>query len=310
MHYLCRLLLLQFLLLFLAVHPAFAEEPSFTSRPGFLLAAPTNVSTKLRMEADVSYVENSDFTNGLGSVAVARTTISADYSIFHFSYGISHFMWEDKGQVTFASSHREPWDNLYDVTLQARLLNNRFWENWRYWVNGELSSSFERDFPGAVGAGFDGGVAYDFWDGWMLGITAKTVALSALHQDLFGDVEFGLAVAVSQKTLRETLKRMGFFPALPGGSDKIGFSMALSGADKTYRLSPDSPVRKNGYLGLVRAKVGAYLDYSPDKSWTISVGPEYHYNRRYKLYDSQGKLHSTHRLADGWGGYARVLYTF
>lgn len=295
----------------LSVCPALAAETEFSSSPGFLLSAPTNISKQLQMSADVAYVGKSEFTNGLGKVSVVRSSVTADYSIFRLSYGLSHFRWEKQDRVTFsAGESRVPWENLHDVTLQARLLNNKFADNWRYWVNGEVASSFEQDFPGAVGVGFDGGVAYDFWNGWMLGITARTVALNAMNSDLFGDVEFGLAVAVSQKTLRDTLKSLGLMKGAEDGSENVGFSIALSGAEKTYRLSSNSPVRKNGYLGLVRAKIGAYLDYSPSEHVTLSVGPEYHYGRKYKLYDSGGSLQSSHDLHDAWGGYARCLYRF
>jgi len=289
---------------------ALAGATEIESTPGFLLSAPTNISKTLRLEGDVSFVNSAQFSNGLGSVGVIRSSLSADYSIFRLSYGLSHFSWKEKSAVAFSSDSRAPWENLHDVTLQARILNNKLGDDWRYWVNGELSSSFERDFPGAVGIGFDGGVAYDFWNGWMVGLSAKTIALSALRDDLFGEVALGMAVAVSQKTLRDTLKAIGLLSGADDGSDKIGFNLAVSTTEKTYRLSPDSPVRKNGYLGLAHSKVGAYLDYKPNDDWVLSVGPEFHYSRSYKLYDSAGKLHSSHQLDNAFGGYARVQYAF
>lgn len=291
--------------------PVSAGVTEVEPTPGFKVTAPTNISKDLHLEWDISFIGMSDFNNGLGSVSVTRTTLSADYSIFKLSYGLSHFNWEQQNVVSFSSSGtRDPWENLHDLTLQARLLNNKLSDNWRYWVNGEISSSFERDFPGAVGVGFDGGVAYDFWNGWMLGVKAKTIAVSALSDDLFGELELGLALAVSQKTLRDTFKAIGLMSEKSDGSDQINFSLVLSGAEKTYRLSPDSPVRQNGYLGLVRSKIGGYLDYSPDEHWTFSLGPEFHYSRKYKLYDSKGKLHSSHRLDNAWAGHFRVHYRF
>jgi hypothetical protein len=285
-------------------------ETTLSHAPAFLLSQDADVSRDLSLDAEVSYVGKADFTNGLGSVSVLRTTVAADYSIFRLSYGLSRFLWEDKADVRFASGDKAPWETLHDVTLQARLLNNSLGGGWRYWLSGELSSSFERDFPGAVGAGFNGGVAYEFWDGWMVGLTGKTVVLNALRDDLLGDMELGVALAVSQKALRATIKRMGMGAMLGDGSEKISFSVALSGADKTYRLSPTSAVRRNGYLGMVRSKVGAYVDYRHDDHLTFSVGPEYNYSRKYKLYNSDGSLTSSHRLEDAFGGSCRVLWTF
>ena len=292
------------------VAPGFAGDATFSDTPGFLLASPGNVSDRLVLQGEVGAVGKADFTNGLGSVSVLRTSLTADYSIFRLTYGLSHFSWESKGAVTFSEGSRTPWENLHDVTLNVRLLDNSLGHGWRYWVNGAVSSAFEKDFPGAVGAGFDGGVAYDVWNGWMVGVTAKTVAVSALRDDLFGDLGFGIVLSASQKTLRETLKSLGLFQGLDDGSTKFGFSLALSSSDKTYRLSPDSPIRSNGYLGLVRSKVGAYLEYVSDEHLKLSVGPEYHYARQYKLYDSSGKLHSSHDLESAWGGSARLAWTF
>ncbi|MDD3313077.1 hypothetical protein [Pseudodesulfovibrio sp.] len=306
-----RAFILFFFLTLACAAGARADEPGFTPAPGFVLTRPNDSGEGLRLGAEFNYISRADFTNGLGSVSVARADVKADYSLFSLSLGVSHFLWESKANVRFSEGEsRDPWDDLYDVTLQARLLNDTVGDHWHYWLNGELSSSFESDFPGAVGAGFDGGVAYDFWDGWMLGLSAKAVALSALSDALFGDVKFGAVVAVSQKSLRNTLRAAGLLPDLPEGKDSIGFSFYLTGAEKTYRLSPDSPVRRNGFLGMRRSAVGASLDYTLDEHWSFFVGPEYNYGRQYILYDSDGRQTSSHRLGDAWGGRAGFRFVF
>jgi hypothetical protein len=305
-----RYILAILLCLFACIRPAFGADAIMSPAPEFLLTDEDDGGGGLRLAAEAGYVGQADFTNGLGSVSVLRTTLAADYSIFRLSYGLSRFIWEDKGQVRFARGDKAPWENLHDVTLQARMFDNSLGGGWRYWLNGELSSSFETDFPGAVGAGLDGGVAYEFLDGWMLGFTGKTIILSALRDDLLGDLEVGVALAVSQKAVRRALKSLGLARMMGDGSERIGFSLAFSGADKTYRLAPDSPVRRNGYLGLVRSKVGAYLSYRHDEHLTFTIGPEYNYARKYKLYDSSGALSSSHRLDDAFGGSCRLLWAF
>ncbi|WP_316897411.1 hypothetical protein [Pseudodesulfovibrio indicus] len=303
------------LLLSLWATPALADTAlTMGQEPGFMVTAPTNVNKDLQFQVDFGHVADADFTNGLGGVSITRAGVSADYSIFHLSYELSAFDWSSTAQVarSFGIKKRSvtPWDTLHDVTFQARLLNNEFDRKWRYWVNGEVDSSFEETMPGALGVGFDGGVAYDFWDGWMLGITARTVAVSALSSDLFGDLELGLAVAVSQKTLRETLKALGIVDDPKPGSEKIGLSFALSTSDKTYRLSADNPVYGKGYLGLVRSKVGVYVDYVPNENLSFSLGPEFNYARKYKLYNKAGTYKSSHDLDNALGGYLRMVWRF
>lgn len=309
-------LLLALFAVFAAAPCAVAEDglPTISTEPDFMLTAPTNVSKDLRLEAAVGHVGEADFSNNLGSVAVTRGMLAADYSIFKLSYVLSHFDWMEKANVARTlranNAGQVPWSDLHDVTLQARFLNNKIGDNWRYWVNGELTSSFEEDFPGAIGAGFDGGLAYDFWQGWMAGLSVRTIALSALNEDLFSETEVGLALAVSQKGLRKTLQSIGLYKDAKDGSENLGFSFALSSAEKVYRLSSDSPVGNNGYLGLVRSKAGLYVDYKPSDNFTLSVGPEYHYNRKYKIYTSTGSFRSSHNLDSTLGGIVRVLYKF
>ena len=305
-----RTVLILFLLLCLAV-PAHADDPQFDSRPGFVLTGDDNATDGLRVGVEAGFISTAAFANGPGGVSVQRTTIHADYSRFTLTYGLSHFTWRHPGEIAFSSSDTDaPWENLHDVSLQARLVNDTLGKDWHYWLNGHISSSFESDFPGAVGAGFDGGVAYDFWGGWMFGVSAKAVALSALRDDLFGDVEFGMVVAASQKTVRDTLKAFGLMPSLPAGSDKVGFSLYLTGAENTYRLSPDSPVARNGYLGMRQSSVGANVSYDLNERWSFHLGPEYTYGRQFILYDSTGAQSSSHRLDNGWGGRCGFSYSF
>lgn len=299
--------------LFLLAAPCSAAEPELSSSPGFRLTPATNISKDLRVFTTMEYVADADFTNNLGSVQVMRTGLGADYSIFRLTYDLSYFAWTHKervGRTLKTGGATTPWDTLHDVTLQARLLNNTLGNDWRYWVNGEVASSFEELFPGAVGVGFDGGVAYDLWNGWMIGVSAKTIALSALSADLFGDVEFGVAITTSQKTLRNTLRSLGLFTDSPEGYDEIGFSIAFSSAEKTYRLASHSPLYNNGYLGVVRNKIGAYLDYLPNEAISVSVGPEFHYQRKYRLYNSAGVHQSSHNLDNAFGGFARFQWKF
>lgn len=275
-----------------------------------MLAPAGDSDRELSLDVEVGYAGQADFTNGQGSVGVLRTTLAADYSIFRLSYGLSRYLWEDGAEVRFAAGDRVPWETLHDVALQARLIDNSLGRGWRYWLSGELSSSFEQDFPGAVGAGFDGGVAYEFLEGWMIGLTGKAVVLSAMRDDLLGDLEVGLALAVSQKALRAAIKGVGLGGMLGDGSEQIGFSVALFGAEKTYRLSPSSPVRRNGYLAIRHSRVGAYLDYRHDDRLTFSIGPEFNYARKFSLYDSTGALTSSHQVQDAFGGSFRLKWEF
>jgi len=295
------------ILAFSLLWPVVCSAGSVSPTDGFLFAAPTTTNKDFHLETDISYVGRSDFSGDIGSVEIVRTGITVDYSIFELSYGYSHFSWREKEEVALAmgtgGEKREPWEVLHDVTLQARLLNAKFHKRWRYWLDTALTSSFEEgEAPGAMGLGIDGGLSYDVWHGWTLGMGAKTIAVNAVSDDLIGDIELGLVLGASHQTIVDALEALGIYSEDKDDEHRFGFSIALSGAEKTYK--------SKGYIGLVRSKIGAYFEYSPVPDCTLSLGPEFHYHRKYKFYTKTGTLESSHTLSDSWGGYARFLWKF
>lgn len=295
------------ILTFLLLWPVVCSAGSVSPTDGFLFAPPTTTNKDFHLETDISSVGRADFSGDIGSVAIVRTGITVDYSIFELAYGYSHFSWKEKEEVALAmgtdGEKREPWEVLHDFTLQARLLNGQSHEKWRYWLDTALTSSFEEgEAPGAVGIGIEGGLSYDVWHGWTMGMGAKTIAVNAISDDLIGDVELGLLLGASHQTVVDFLEALGLYTGDKNAEHRFGFSIALSGAQKTYK--------SKGYIGLVRSKLGAYFEYSPTPGCTFSLGPEYHYHRKYKFYSNTGQLESSHTLGDSWGGYARFSWEF
>ena len=296
------------ILSFFLLWPSVCGAGSVSPTDGFLFAPPTKTKKDFHLETDVSYVARSEFSGDIGSVEIVRTGVKVDYSIFELAYGYSHFSWKEKEEVALAmgaggGEKREPWETLHDLTLQVRLLNAKFHEKWRYWIDAALTSSFEEgEEPGAIGMGFDGGLAYDIWHGWTVGMGAKSIAVTAVSNDLIGDIELGLVLGASHQGVVDALEALGIYSDDENDEHRFGFSIALSGAQKTYK--------SNGYIGLVRSKLGAYFEYSPSSDCTFSLGPEYHYHRKYKFYTETGELESSSTLEDSWGGYARFLWKF
>ncbi|WP_320169069.1 hypothetical protein [Maridesulfovibrio sp.] len=294
------------LIVLLWATPSLATESGLSFTKGYLFAAPSTHAEDLHLETDVSYVAEAQFSDDMGSVSVIRTRIKASYSIFELSYGLSHFTWENEEQIPIFGNEmeniRDPFDNLHDITLEAHLLNNRFHKDWLYWLDGTATAAYEYDFPGALGAGFQGGVAYDIWHGWMLGFGAKAVAINPISNDLFGDVEFGAILSMSHDAFMDTLELLGLDF---GGSDTphtFGVSFALSSAEKVYK--------SEGYIEVIRSKAGVYLDYSPIEQLTFSIGPEYYYDCMYSFYTNSGKLISKHKLSNALGGFVRFMWMF
>lgn len=297
---------------FLLISPAGAraQGAEFNVSPDLMFSGPSqNATENLTVRLDGQYIAPANFSNGLGSSEIYRSSITAKYDRYSLNYTFSHFIWQAKDQMPPSIQGRVPWENLHDLNFQARILQGKFWDRWYYWLHAELSSAFEADFPGAVGAGLSGELAFDIYEGWMLGIVAKTLALNPLNSDLFGEATFGFAVHVSQKQLRQALRYCGL-ASDKEGSERINFSFAFTTASKTYRLADDNPLYSNGYMSMISSKVGAYLDWLALDNLVVSIGPEFIFDRRYRLYNSSGSLESSHVQDDALGGFVGVRYMF
>jgi hypothetical protein len=56
--------------------------------------------------------------------------------------------------------------------------------------------------------------------------------------------------------------------------------------------------------------IGAYLDVLFDNNWTFSIGPEYFFYRKYKVYDSKGRFMSSNPLNESLGVRCTLGYIF
>lgn len=290
---------------------ASAQGMQFSENPSLSLSGPEqNGTEQLVVHLGGQYVAPAKLSNGLGSSEVFRTTLSAKYGRYAVNYRYSHFNWQAKDQLPSHIRGRVPWENLHDLTLQGRVFQGVLWDRWHYWLAGEISSAFEKDFPGAVGVGLSGELAFDFYEGWMLGVVARTLALNPLNSDLFGEGTLSLAVHVSQKQLRQALRELGIVDNGKKGSERVNFSFAFTTSSRTYRLAADNALYSNGYMALVGSKVGAYLNWEATDHLTLTIGPEYIFSRTYRLYNSKGSLQSSHTQAPAIGASLGMSWHF
>ncbi len=299
------------LALVLAAPPlAGAQGAEFNASPDLLFNGPTqNATDDLTIRLGGQYISPARFTNGLGSAEIYRSSLTGSYGRYSIGYTFSHFVWQAKDDMVQSIQGRVPWENLHDLNIQSRIVQGSLWKRWYYWLHAELSTAFESDFPGAIGAGLSGELAFDVYEGWMLGIVAKTLALNPLNADLFGEATFSFAVHVSQKQFRQMLQALGL-ASNKNGSDRVNFSFAFTTSSKTYRLSDDNPLYSNGYMALVSSKVGVYLDWLALDNLMLSIGPEFTFNRQYKLYNSGGTHQSSHTQDNALGGSMGLRYSF
>lgn len=255
------------------------------------------------------YVGAANFASGRGGVETARVRVSARYNGYRLSYTHTDFLWNDLDSLPFGGG-AVPWKDLNEVSLSGGIIRGSFWEDWHYVVGGDLTMAFESDFPGAVGAGLNGELAYNLWEGWMLGGVARVRALNALNNDLFGEVEVGVALHVSRKHLRELADELGLSGDMEAGGTRIDLRFEFAGADKTYRLSPGNGYAPHGYAGIRNTRVSAFADIRISPNATLSVGPEYWFFRQYTIYNDAGSQMGTYDLGEAFGGSVGFSWSF
>ncbi|WP_029895105.1 hypothetical protein [Desulfohalovibrio reitneri] len=285
------------------------ELPETTSGATVVFSDPTpSESRRLTTSLGAGYMGEASFGSSDGGVELYRTVLSAAYSIFHLRYEYSDFVWNDLEALPLDAEGEAPWEGLHDISLSA-LLERGDWNRWSWWINAEATSSFEREFPGAVGVGASGELAFDVWKGWKLGLMLSTVVLSPLNQDLFGRLDADLALHVSPEHLDLALRELGL-KGEEGEETRIGFRAGLSTRSRTYRLASDSPVFGSGYAGIRSLTAGAYMDYKVTENLTVSLGPEYSFLRSYSTYKDTGSLETSEDLGDAFGGFVGVSWRF
>jgi hypothetical protein len=291
--------------------PATAQEIGIVDQPSLTLDSLEGENEKeLSIGTAFSLIPSSELSGSGGDVRALRTDVNLHYSIFSLAYGYSSYDWSSGTSMGPDGGSSNPWNSLHDVTLQARVLKGSYNDRWHYWVNAEATAAFEEIFPGALGAGFSGELAYDVWEGWMIGGLMRLTALNPLNQDLFADGELGVAVHVSQKHVRQALIALGLVEEKESTKDRYALRFAYSAMDRTYRLSPHSDFVRNGYVGIRRSKLAAYLDLDLENGFHMILGPEYHFNRQYAVYGSTGSRRSTTDIASSGGGYIGLNWTY
>lgn len=291
--------------------PSGAQDFDVISQPSFSLGANDDPQEEpLQIYTAFSILPAASIENSDGSVSATRLHLGAKYSIFSLNYGYTAFDWSSSAALGAKTDQHAPWNSLHDLSLQARILKGTFQDRWHYWLNAEVSSAFEEGFPGAVGAGLNGELAFDFWEGWMIGGTVGVTALNPLNKDLFADGKLGLALHVSQRHVRNALAALGLINPKETNRDKYSLRFGYSVIDKTYRLAPGSKFMANGYAGIRRSKIGAYLDLHLSEHFTLSLGPEYHFKREFTAYDSSGNRKSSNAVRDTGGGYIGLNWAY
>jgi hypothetical protein len=285
------------------------DLPHTSTRAEFIYSDPkAGRDGNLTVHIDSTYAGSTNFVKSKGGVETLANRLRVTGRDWSVSFKHTRFMWHGLADVPITPGDLAPWEGLYDITARYKAFSGVFWDDFHYWITADATSGFEADFPGALGLGMSGELAYDVYEGWMLGIVASTAVLNPLSSDLFGELQLTIALHPSHKHIKKLLELAGYEPS--EGDQPVSFHAAFSEVREVYRLAHASNVASNGYAAIQRTTIGAYLDLLFWKHWDVSLGPEYYFYRKYKVYDSKGSQLSSHPLTESLGLRLGVRYEF
>lgn len=257
----------------------------------FLLAAPSYAqegkgnSPSVKVKGSLWYIGDADFRDG-GSSSVGGVQVSIKSMGFSFGYEGRNYQWDDVSALDFGNGTDDPWDTLHRLSLGYEH-NGFITKEWSYMAGVTLASAFEKEMDDSFGAAVRGGFIYMHDENMSFMIGAR------LFKNSFR-TSFMPFLGVNYEDFDEN-GAGGFFsfgaPSTQAGyafsnEGKVRFTFGMDG--RTYRLSDDSVVVSKGYVETSAMQMGLYYDWTPTRAFSLSVGPEYCFNREIKLFDKDG----------------------
>ncbi|MFO8112370.1 MAG: hypothetical protein R6T92_07675 [Desulfosalsimonadaceae bacterium] len=247
--------------------------------------------------------EDAAYTLGCSVLEAGAGPVSGSFKVLHFS-------WDRPGAYVIDTKGRDPWRDLYEVSIGANH-GGMITERMSYAVTLGAASAHERepdDSFSLLGGGYG-----------MFAITPKwTIAgglLYSKHQKVEADFEFIPVASVSWNT--ETTRGPSFTIGLPATELAWHFSktttltLDTSGFESgIYRLADSSPVRKKGYVEFSGTTGSLRFDTLIAGRIGLRAGITQALSRKHKLFDHQGKNEIKYDVEKKPGFFVSVAMPF
>lgn len=254
-------------------------------------------------------IADADFSDSGGSAQVSTGQIRLKAGGFSLGYEGSKYSWDDVNRLNFGNGNDDPWETLHRLRL-AYEHEGQLSGDWYYSTEIVGTSSFEKEMSGSLGAALRGGFMYVINDNWATAFGAR-VFTNNISTSFLPYLGIGYENFDSDGS--------GYFMSIGAPSTEAGY--AFSKASKfrftfdmdgsTYRLKDNSSVVKKGYMETSSMVMGLYYDWKPTEALSLSLGPEYHFEREMKLYKNNGKRTGpTIKQDSAIGGKLQLGYTF
>lgn len=268
-----------------------------------------SIFTPVSIKASGNAIANADFSTSGGSARVTSGQLRLRAGDFSLRYERNQYSWDDVNRLNFGNGVDDPWKSFTRLRLGYDH-DGEISEDWLYSVGIAGTSSFEKDMSGSYGAALRGGATYLFNENW-----AATFGAAVFINNVRTSLTPYLGISYENFDKDGS----GLFMTLGAPSTEAGYAFSEDARlyvsfdmnENTYRLSDDSAVVRKGYMESSSMKAGLYYDWDFADSWSLSLGPEIHFNREMRLYDRKGKrTGGTIKQDNALGGGLQIGYTF
>lgn len=270
-----------------------------------LAAMPARASDSgFDVEATLRSIGEADYEKG-GSASVLESGAGLRYRWFALEYVNRQYDWNDTRDLPFGNGNT-PWDNLHALRLRGDV-SGAFGESGLGWfLGGALAAGWEEEMDDAWGVTGTAGLAYSLGGislrggvaAWAHPTGMRLIPIAAADWGNQRDMGFSATVGLPETMLRYRT------------SDMLSFRAGGHVDGETYRLSNESSVEREGYMRNTALTFGTYVDFTPMRDLTLTLGAEYVTHSEMTIYDKDGDARDSYDVDDAPAFMLRMRYAF
>ena len=278
--------------------------------PEVIVPAEDEDTPGILMQITIGGIARSDVANKDAAYTLGCSALELSAGSIKGSFKLLRFSWDRPGEYVINTNGRDPWGNLYEVSIGANH-GGMITERMSYALMVGATSAYERELDDSFS--FHGG-GYG-----MFAINPKwSIAAGALylkHQKVETDFEIIPVASVSWNT--ETSSGPSFTIGLPKTELTWHFSKITTLTIDTsafeggiYRLADNSPVRKKGYVEFSGTTCSLHINTLIADRIGLTAGLSQALSRKHKLFDHEGKNEIKYDVGKKPGFFVSMAMSF
>lgn len=253
--------------------------------PLFALAGDT-VDASLEGTGTVSLPAS--INGGPGKYSMVRAgatgTMKTQYVTVRLSARRDMYSWFDRHSLPFGNGSTVPWEALNRLGVSLTH-SGEVGGDWGYFTSASASASYEKQIDGSLGLSATAGAVWKPSQEWTVRLGAGVV----WHQIRSYPIPV-VGISYRSQTIKGLDAELGFPYSHVGYRVNEWLGVRLTGEMDygLYRLSSDSPVRRDGYVEFSGYSAGLWAELTPLEAMTLRLGCAWDFQGNVTLYRESG----------------------